>query len=217
MPRRCASSTMAGDIGQAQQRVGGRLEPDQARGRQQRGLDGGQVGHIDHGEGQAEALPFALEEPVGAAIDVAAHQHVVAGRQQAHHRIGGGHARAQRPYNARPLRASPGSSPGRRVSGWTCACSHSPCARRPGRAHRSRSGRWGSRWRRWPGRAAARRESPASRKCRCRLCYTSWYSSGPGLRSGQTKTALLVEDEQGGPECAGGFTFAWHKKSPNRG
>ena len=82
-------------IADAQVRIGRRLQPHQPRVRPQRGFDITQLGRVCIRE--LEAIPFehALEKTVRAAVHVASGHDVVARREQAQHRVGGGHARGK--------------------------------------------------------------------------------------------------------------------------
>jgi hypothetical protein len=65
------------EIGQLQQRVGRRFDPEQPRLRPDGGLDLGDVAEIDKPEGESgRALAHALEQPVGAAVEIVHAEHV---------------------------------------------------------------------------------------------------------------------------------------------
>ena len=116
------------DVGQAQQRVGRRLQPAELRAR----LDGGghrlRIARIDIAEAQAEAAEHLLEQPVRPAVEIVARDDVVAGVE---HRQHGGRRRdagvEREPPGRRP-RAPPGWPPARTASGSACASTRSRCA-----------------------------------------------------------------------------------------
>src|SRR5690606_21765573 len=66
-----------------QGRVGRGFDPHQLRPRRDRGLEGGRVGQVDEAEVQPGAAPaHALEQAVGATVDVVHGDHVVAAVEQ---------------------------------------------------------------------------------------------------------------------------------------
>ena len=88
----------AGDVGDPQQRVRRRLDPHDLR---RRGLDGGahgvEITHVDDAQAHAPRPEHPGEQSVGAAVDVAAEQHLVAGRERgAQQRVFGGEPRGER-------------------------------------------------------------------------------------------------------------------------
>ncbi len=89
--------THRGDVHDLQHRVGRGFDPDHLGLRGDRGLERGQVGQVDEAELQVGgALPHALEQAEGAAVDVIHRHDVAAGVQQLHHGGAGGHARGER-------------------------------------------------------------------------------------------------------------------------
>ena len=71
-----------GDVGDAQERVRGRLDPhDPRRALLEGGLHRGQVAHVDDAEADAPRAQDAGDEAMRAAVHVAAEEHLVAGAQ----------------------------------------------------------------------------------------------------------------------------------------
>ena len=71
------------DVGDAEQRVGGRLDPDHLRLVGDRGPHRVEVGQRDRGVGQPPALEHLVEQAVGAAVRVVREHHVVTRVEQA--------------------------------------------------------------------------------------------------------------------------------------
>ena len=85
-----------GQIHQAQHGVGGRFRPDHARIGLERGLQRGGVVEVNEGEVQARAAPaHALEQAVGAAVQIVHGDDVAAAVEQVQHGAGGGQARGE--------------------------------------------------------------------------------------------------------------------------
>ncbi len=148
-----------GDVDDAQQRVGGGLDPDQPRALGHRRLDApGRVASTAV-KREAVAADHLVEEPEGAAVDVVHVHHVVAGVEQQQRVV----VAASPDANARPW--LPPSSDARHVSSCSRVglllreYSKPRCAadRRP--ARRWWPGGWAAPPRRWPGRAPGRRGS----------------------------------------------------------
>src|SRR5690606_29612845 len=102
-----------GDVDDLEQRVGRGFDPDQLRLRGERGLERGQVGHVDEAEVQPGAAPaHALEQAVAAAVDVVHRQHVVAAVEQLEDGGGGRHARGEGEAAAAALHSRHAALPG---------------------------------------------------------------------------------------------------------
>jgi hypothetical protein len=85
-----------GDVDDVEQRVGRRLDPDQARVGAHSSGHRVDVGLVDHRVAQAPAREDLVDEAVGAAIEVGGNDDVVAGRAHGgDQRVGGGHARGE--------------------------------------------------------------------------------------------------------------------------
>src|SRR5918999_220764 len=89
------------DVHDAQQRVGGRLDPDHPGLGSNGALERGEVGLVDHVVGEAEAGEHLVEEPVGAAVEVLGEDHVVPGPAV------GGEQRVSCRHAAREARCEP--------------------------------------------------------------------------------------------------------------
>ena len=88
----------SGDVGDAQQRVARRLDPQDAGGLlfERRG-DGVEVAHVDDAQADAPRAQDAGDQPVGPAVHVAAEQHLVTGLQNgAQQRVFGGESGRER-------------------------------------------------------------------------------------------------------------------------
>ena len=79
------------DVGDPEQRVGRRLDPDKAGAPSHGALDFSDVGSFDEGKCQPEILQHRPEEPVGAAVNVARGDHVIAPFEQEHRGSRGAH------------------------------------------------------------------------------------------------------------------------------
>src|SRR5829696_8068952 len=80
------------DVDDVQQRVRGRLDPDQPGLRPHRALERAQIGLINHVVVDPEALQDLVHQPVRAAVEVAREDHVVAGtRMRRDERVRGRH------------------------------------------------------------------------------------------------------------------------------
>ena len=111
-PAAGAISDDRGDVGDRQQRVGRRLDPDQP------GAAGDRRAHrVEVGQRHRRVLDTPLPEhlvdqPEGAAVGVVGDDDVVAGAQhRAQRAVGGGHAGAERPAEACRPRPRPAPSP----------------------------------------------------------------------------------------------------------
>lgn len=83
------------DVGDAHQRVGRRLEPDQPRGRGQRVGDRFRVGRVGKRKVEREAAQHFVEETEGPAVHVVPRQDVRARVEQAEDGVGGGQSRGE--------------------------------------------------------------------------------------------------------------------------
>jgi len=84
------------EIDQLEQRVGRRLHPDHARLGSEGGLERSTLAQVRVADREAgRALPHALEEPVGAAIEIVHRGYVGAVIEELEHRRGGGEARGE--------------------------------------------------------------------------------------------------------------------------
>ena len=93
-----ASCAIAPMSAMRQQRVGGRLDPDQPGLRGDRRAHGVEVGQRDGGVVDAPLREHLVDQPEGSAVGVVGHDDVVTRPQQrAQRAVGGGHARAERP------------------------------------------------------------------------------------------------------------------------
>jgi len=110
------------DVEHLQQRVGGRLDPHQARVLAHRFSHAGEPAHVDRGHRDAELIEHADEEPVRPTVHVVAHHDVIARLQKMRDGVGGRHAGAERQAPPPVLQRSetglerrPGRIPGPRV------------------------------------------------------------------------------------------------------
>ena len=86
------------DIGDAQQRIGGCLQPDQLGLGGDGGANGVDVGHRNRCVANSPLREHLVDQPEGAAIGVVGDDQVIAGAQQrAQHAVGGRHTRCERP------------------------------------------------------------------------------------------------------------------------
>ena len=85
-----------GQVGDAEHRVRRRLHEQHLGVGLEGGGGGVEVRRIDIAEVEPALAQHPLEEPVGAAVGVVGHHHVVAGLQQRHHGPRGGQARRER-------------------------------------------------------------------------------------------------------------------------
>ena len=83
------------DIGDAQQRIGGRLDPQESGSPRDRPFNGPEVGRFDKRKRQAEVFEHSLEEPIGAAVNVPRGDHMIALLEQQHRGGRGAHARGE--------------------------------------------------------------------------------------------------------------------------
>src|SRR5262249_30130330 len=85
-----------GDVDDIEQRVGGALDPEEARVGAHRGVDGGQIGLADEVVAQAPAAQHLVHQTVGAAVEVVGEHDVgpgLAGHRD--ERVLGGQARGE--------------------------------------------------------------------------------------------------------------------------
>jgi hypothetical protein len=94
-PRAVASRDLGagGDVDQAQQRIGGALDPHEPRGLADRLVDLLGSRRVDVREAKSEARHHLREQAVAAAVEVVGHHHVVAGLQQLYDAGDCGHTR----------------------------------------------------------------------------------------------------------------------------
>ena len=86
------------DVGDGEQRVGGRLHPDQPGLRGDRRADRVEIGQRHRRVADAPLREHLVDQPEGAAIGVVGDDDVIAGPQQrAQRTVGGGHAGGERP------------------------------------------------------------------------------------------------------------------------
>ena len=128
-----AEAGETGDVGDPQQRVARRLDPQDPRGSLlQRRRDGVEVAHVDDPQPDAPGPEDPRDEPVRPAVDVVAEQHLVAGLQdRAQQRVFGGEARTRtRDRGGRPRSRRAAS---RARCAWGCRCdrTRSPPRRPP--------------------------------------------------------------------------------------
>ena len=86
-----------GEVDQGQHRIGRRLGPDHARVRLQRRLQRGLIVEVEESEIESRAASaHALEQAIGAAVEIVHRDHMAARIEQIEHRARRGEARAER-------------------------------------------------------------------------------------------------------------------------
>ena len=140
-PRAMRDLGHGGDVGDAHQRIGRRLDEHRARRRRHRVGDALRIARVDVAERQPEVLEDLVEQAERSAVHVLAADDVIAGAEQLHDRVEAPHAARER-ESVTPVLERRDVSLERFARRDSCrARTRTPCSARAPPARTSTSGR----------------------------------------------------------------------------
>ncbi len=147
-----------GDVGEAHQRIGRRLDVDVARVAADGALDVARIGRVDIGELQTEVGHDLVEEPRYAAVEIVGGDDVIASFHQMAERADGGHSAGENRCGDTAFQRSQVLLPAECASDCRRESNRSPWSCQALPARRSRWQRWEEQPLQWKDRVHCRHE-----------------------------------------------------------